>query len=288
MKINIIGAGRLGLSLARALLENNCAKPLTIYNRRLEPALEAIRTWGPGNAVETLADLPLADITLITAPDDAIARIAAQLAQSHLASPGQMVAHCSGVLGSEVLSPLRESGGLIASIHPLRAFRAGNVPFNAFQGCDCVVEGDAQVAQALTTLFTRIGAHVMPIQASKKAVYHAAAVMASNYLITLAGCANTLFHEAGLSDALAQNITNNLMQNSLTNLKETRQASLALTGPLARGDIQTITKHLNAIPSESIRTLYRAAGLATLPLTRLDDHVLHALKKQLKDTASDA
>jgi predicted short-subunit dehydrogenase-like oxidoreductase (DUF2520 family) len=288
MKINIIGAGRLGLSLARALIENLCAESLTICNRHFEHALKAVNTLGTGTAVETIADLPRADITFITAPDDAIAGIASQLATSHRTAPGQIIAHCSGVLNSEVLSPLRDSGCVLASIHPLRAFRANHVPFNAFQHCDCVVEGDTPAVVALTTLFTNMGSHIIPIMASKKATYHAAAVMASNYVVTLASCAFDLFHEAGLTDEQAQKITTRLMQSSLANLQSTTHASLALTGPLVRGDINTISMHLNAIQSEPINALYRAAGLATLPLTDLNNPILAALKKQLKGESSEA
>ena len=278
MKINIIGAGRLGQQLARALLDTNSAQSLTLCNRHINSARAAIKTLGAGHAVAALSALPFADITFITTPDDTIAGIAAQLA----ISPGHIVAHCSGVLSTDVLMPLAESGALVASIHPLRAFRAHHVQEKAFQDCDCVIEGSPEAVLALTTLFTQMGAHVIPITASKKATYHAAAVMASNYLVTLAGCAITLFHEAGLSEAQAQKMTEDLMQSSLTNIRDATHINQALTGPLARGDINTITVHLESIQSESISALYRAAALATLPLTNLEDSVLETLKKRLK------
>lgn len=277
MKINIIGAGRLGQHLARAVLDHNIAAPLTLCNRNLHTARAAIQMLGSGFAVSGLSDLPFANITFITTPDDAIAGIAAQLT----VSPGQIVAHCSGVLNADVLSPLREQGALIASIHPLRAFRAHHIQDNAFQDCDCVIEGDTEAVRTLTTLFIQMGAHVLPISASKKATYHAAAVMASNYLVTLAGCAITLFHEAGLSEAQAQNITENLMQSSLNNIRHVTDIKQALTGPLARGDINTVSMHLDALQSDSIKAFYRTAALTTLPLTDLDDAILHALKKRL-------
>ncbi|HBI21521.1 MAG TPA: DUF2520 domain-containing protein [Legionella sp.] len=204
------------------------------------------------------------------------------MTHNHSLLPGHVIAHCSGVLGSEILAPLREQGGLVASIHPLRAFRAHHVQINAFKDCDCVVEGDPDAVLTLTTLFTQMGAHVIPISASKKATYHAAAVMASNYMVTLASCAIALFHEAGLSEAQAQNITKDLMQSSLTHIREAAHINQALTGPLSRGDLNTVTLHLEAIQSESVNALYRAAGLATLPLTSLDESMRIALKNRFK------
>ena len=282
MKINIIGAGRLGQHLAASLLELRRAQPLTIYSRSLNSALHAIKTLGAGHAVESVSALPCADITFITAPDDAIEGIVTQLTHNHCILPGQIIAHCSGVLAAEILAPLRERGGLVASLHPLRAFRAHHVHVNAFKDCDCVVEGDPDAVLTLTTLFTEMGAHVIPILASKKATYHAAAVMASNYMVTLASCAMALFHEAGLSEAQAQNITKDLMHSSLTHIRDATHIKHALTGPLARGDIQTVTLHLDAIQSESVNALYRTAGLATLPLTNMDEAIRTALKNKLQ------
>ena len=154
---------------------------------------------------------------------------------------------------------------------------------NAFQDCDCVVEGDDDAVQWLTTCFTQMGAQVVPMHATKKSVYHAAAVMASNYVVTLAGCAVGLLVDAGLTEQQAQPMVLRMMSSSLDNLQQTTHASQALTGPLARGDLNTIINHLQAIKSPCISALYRAAGLATLPLTGLDEARLTVLSAQLSD-----
>ena len=278
MRFNIIGAGRLGKNLALSLLSRGGCELVAICNRRLNSAATAVADLGSGVAVEALSLLPAVDVTFITAPDDRIADIAAELAIS-----GSIVVHCSGALSSGVLAPLQQHDCLIASIHPLRAFRENNLQANALQDCDCVVEGDPHAVELLTTLFTEMGARVMPISAMKKSTYHAAAVMASNYLVTLAACAVELLMDAGLSEVQAKGMTQQLMQSSLTNLQDTPHVAEALTGPLARGDLNTINQHLQAIKTPHIGALYRTAGLATLPLTNLNGDVLHALRKRLNE-----
>jgi len=278
LRFNIIGAGRLGKNLALSLMSRGGCELVAVCNRRLNRAVAAVSELGSGIAVETLAALPAVDFTFITTPDDRIAGIAAELVIS-----SGIVVHCSGVLGSDVLVPLKKYGCLIASIHPLRAFRKNNLQANALQDCDCVVEGDLRAVELLTTLFTRMGARVMPINPVKKNTYHAAAVMASNYIVTLAGCAVELLMDAGLSEIQAKGMTQRLMQSSLTNLQDTTHVAEALTGPLVRGDLNTIHQHLHAITTPHIDALYRAAALATLPLINLDEDSLQALRKRLHE-----
>lgn len=277
MKFNIIGAGRLGKNLALSLVSGHAHQLVAICNQTLESAVIALTELGSGIAVKTLAELPAVDLTFITTPDDTINTLVAAWKK-----PSGIIVHCSGALSSDILAPFKNKGCSVASIHPLRAFRK-KLHVDAFKDCYCVVEGDNEATTLLTDLFKGMGAHVIPISAVKKNTYHAAAVMASNYLVTLAGSAATLFMDAGLSDSQARDMTQNLMQSSLANIQHTTRLADALTGPLARGDIETINTHLHAIEEPHIEALYRAAALATLPLTDLDVDALHALRKRLNE-----
>ncbi len=278
MRFNIIGAGRLGKNLALSLMSLRDNQLVAVCNHGFDSAVKAVIEIGSGTAITTLADLPVVDLTFITTPDDSIATVVTKWA-----NPSGIVVHCSGALGSDVLTPLKEKGCLVASIHPLRAFRNNQLQADAFQSCDCVVEGDEEAVRLLTTLFTNRGARVTPITASKKSTYHAAAVMASNYVVTLAGCAMELFIEAGLPALQAKGMTERMMQSSLTNIQNTDHTTDALTGPLARGDVNTISQHLHAIKTPHIAALYKAAGLATLPLTHLDSGTSSALRTLLNE-----
>lgn len=281
MRFNVIGAGRLGKNLALSLIHYAHAELIAITNHHLASAHKAVATIAAGHAVAIVTELPAVDLTLITSPDDTIATVAKALAHNPNLLTGSIVAHCSGVLNCDSLKPLHDKGCLIASIHPLKAFPADYLDVNALHDCHCVIEGDDAAVSVLTSLFTLMGAKIIPISSLKKSTYHAAAVMASNYVVTLADCAIGLLIEAGLSDAQAKTVTLGLMQNSINNMGDTSRVANALTGPLVRGDVNTIDAHLQAIHAPSINALYRAAGLATLPLTQLDGEVLKALQQQL-------
>ena len=135
----------------------------------------------------------------------------------------------------------------------------------------------------LNKYFTEMGAHIIPIAASNKVAYHAAAVIASNYLVTLAHCSTTLLETIGFDEKTARTLIYQLMQSSMNNLHQTDSPAQALTGPLARGDTRTIQQHLEAIHTPEIQALYRAAGLATLPMIKQANHVLLELSEKLSD-----
>jgi predicted short-subunit dehydrogenase-like oxidoreductase (DUF2520 family) len=177
--------------------------------------------------------------------------------------------------------PLKEQGCFIASFHPLKAFAKGYLNTEAFDKVECVVEGDEQVCTWVKNSFTTLGANILTIKPEAKAGYHAAACMASNYLITLASCSEQLLLKAGFTAEAARIIIEKLMQSSLDNLKLISSISEALTGPLMRGDTETLSLHLDAIDDPLLNNFYRAAGLATLPLTQLPEETKQFIAHQL-------
>lgn len=282
MQFNIIGAGRLGKNLASSMIAHGHHQLMAVCNSNLPSAIETIASLGQGQAVAQISLLPAVALTFITTPDDAIADVVALLVNNAFIAPGSIVAHCSGALSSDLLQPLRAIGCKLASIHPLKAFRVNDIRNDSFCGCPCVIEGDIEAVKVLTTVFMQMEARVIPIDVARKNVYHAAAVMASNYIVTLANCARELLSEAGLTSQQAQQITHYLMTSSLTNLQHTENANQALTGPLSRGDLKTISQHLQAVTDPCINALYRSAALATIPLTNLKPTVEERLIELLK------
>lgn len=282
MHINLIGPGRLGKALIASLLQTGKHKLLAVYHPDISHAEEAINLFGQGTPINDLNLLPKADITCITCPDDKIPALVKKLTEVTVIRPGSIIMHASGILNSTILEPLKQQGASIASVHPLKAFRKTNTPnTTAFQNILCAIEGDDAAITILTPLWESMGAQIFSLNSEKKSTYHAAAVMASNYLVTLASEASNLFKKSGVSQKNAHDICLQLMQTSLDNLKHTDSPEQALTGPLSRGDIHTIQQHLDAISSEQTKTLYCAAGLATLPLTDLKRVKQKALEKVL-------
>ncbi len=286
MHFNIIGAGRLGTSLSSALINRMQWQLTAICNQHLDTAQHQARLLHSGQAVASIDALPHAPVTFITTSDDGLAAVAEALAANPFLKPGDRVVHCSGVYSSAILHPLKSRGCLVASLHPLKAFPSRIPNAEAFAHCDCVVEGDDLVVTFLAKLFGQLGAKVISLSAEKKQLYHAAATMASNYLVTLASSATSLLIDAGIEASQAKLMCERLMENSLHNIKGSARAEQALTGPLMRGDMNTLLLHLNAIKSPHIEGLYRAAGLATLPLTNHSDDHLAALNALLTESIS--
>ncbi|MDF1683844.1 MAG: DUF2520 domain-containing protein [Legionellaceae bacterium] len=282
MYINLIGPGRLGKALAASLLSTGEHELLSVYHPQITSAQDAIRTLGHGTAINNLKLLPKSDITLIICPDDKMPGLIKELAEAMIIQPNSIVMHASGILSSDILMPLKQQGASIASLHPLKAFREASTPdTTAFQDVHCSIEGDDKAIKILTPLWQSMGAHIFRLNSEKKTTYHAAAVMASNYLVTLAAEANKLFETSGVPSENAREICIQLMQTSLDNLKQAKTPKQALTGPLVRGDLQTIQKHLDAIKLEQTKRLYCAAGLATLPLTDPNKQDQKKLKSML-------
>ena len=282
MRSNLIGAGKLGKNIAHSLVTKNLITLQSICNRSLESAKKACQEIGAGNYVAHFEQLPKADLIWICSSDDSIQLIVEQLLNYALIKKDSIVIHCSGALSSDILSPLKSQGCHIASLHPVKAFKSEPLVANAFDQVVCTIEGDEVACTWLQQTFPELGAELIKINSEGKAGYHAAASIASNYLITLAACSEELLLKAGIKKDQARTIICKLMQGTINNLQESDLIANALTGPLMRGDSNTIALHLQAIESPTTLALYKTAGIATLPLTHhLEQKTRLALEKLL-------
>ena len=279
MNFNIIGAGRLGKNIALALSTADIAKLLSICNQSLASASQSCSLLHAGDPVNSIAALPAADVIWITSNDDSIQSIVDQLLQNTQLKLGCFVIHCSGVLDSSILSALKTRGCFVASFHPLKAFATGYLDAKAFNKVYCVIEGDAQPCTWLQAAFTSLGAEMVTINPQAKACYHAAACMALNYFVTLTACTEELLRASGIAADEAQNMVLNLMKDNVAHLEQAQSTAKALTGPIMRGDIQTLGLHLQAIDNPEVLEFYKAAGLATLPLTELSAEKKQAIEQ---------
>ncbi|MCW5588650.1 MAG: DUF2520 domain-containing protein [Legionellales bacterium] len=265
----IIGAGRLGKTLGRLIVSKKLGTLLGIHNQTLESANRAIEFIGEGQAYQSISTLPSCNIIFITTNDDAIEACVTQLASSKQLAPNTIVLHCSGSLSSTILTPLKTQSVFIASAHPIRSVADPQRSMLNYEGTFCALEGDEQALMRLTDLFTAFGSIPFRISAATKHLYHAGTVFASNYLVTLFNTSLTCLVNAGIESSVAQRIVLNLMQGTLQNLAAAKHPHEALTGPLMRGDIETIKAHLAAL-SPSLKHFYQALGLITLEMTALN------------------
>jgi predicted short-subunit dehydrogenase-like oxidoreductase (DUF2520 family) len=243
--VAIIGAGALGSVLARGLAD--VGYPIrAVFSHTEATARRLADQVAAPLAGSDLAKLP-PDIPLVfcCVPDDAIAAVARRLAAVQSAWGGRIVAHTSGALTASILAPLKEQGASVLSFHPLQTFQAESGP-EVFQDIYVGVEGDADAVDLGRRLARDLGARPVTLTAEAKMRYHLAAAMASNYTVTLMALVNEVLTSAGLSRQKGMALVRPLVEGTWRNLQRHLPED-ALTGPIARGDSQTVQGHLDAL-----------------------------------------
>lgn len=238
----VIGAGRAGLGVLLAL--RHAGWPTELYSR--SPGACPLPS-APCHEFKDLTGPPGPRILLLAVPDQAIAAVVSQLADSGLARPTDIVGHLSGALTSSVLDlPDRPFAGRF-SAHPLHAFAPAAAPVPMPAGTAVMVEGDAMGQALAMRLFASAKAAVSPIDPERKPLCHAAAVIAGNLPAALLLAAARGLDEAGVPDptGVAIRLADSMLRNWAT-LPHPR----ALTGPVARGDADTLRTNLAALSDQ--------------------------------------
>ena len=265
--VAIIGCGTVGTAVGR-LLARAGYRISGVTTTRLETAESAAKIIG----AEQFSDSPWeisrqAQIVFITTPDDAIQSTCQVIAKHKGFERSAVVIHCSGALSSEILSSARDCGAVAATLHPLQSFASVDQAETLVPGSFCAVEGDETALPIVRRLVKDLGGVLMEITPEGKTLYHAAAVTASNYLVTLMHLALELDRAAGMSPDISFKALLPLIKGTLSNIgaKGIREA---LTGPIARGDVDTVAAHLKAIEERvpELLTVYKTLGLYTVGL----------------------
>ncbi|MGB9004194.1 MAG: Rossmann-like and DUF2520 domain-containing protein [Candidatus Aminicenantales bacterium] len=267
MRTAIIGGGRLGTTLGRALSRGKYAvRAVSDLNLRL--ASQSRRLIGTGRAMaDNVQAAREADILFLCLPDDILEKEAASLARSAVDWKGKTIFHCSGLLGSVILRPLRQRGASIASFHPGQSFPRKGMPPSAFRGIFISLEGDPEACRLGRKIALRLGAGPVAIRAADKPLTHAACSMASNHSVVLFHLAAGLLKKTGLTGRQAEQFLWPLVEGTLHHVKKFG-AEQALTGPVARGDAKTVARHLQALrPYPACRKVYRVLSREALPMS---------------------
>lgn len=292
--ISIIGAGRVGQAFAIAL--SSCGYPISALVFRDRRKVEAFSEWETSLPPVTALlasdelrayELPDSDLTFLTTPDDVIEETAQKLSKSWGGNRSGTVLHTSGALSSEALSPLRAQGFETGSIHPLVSISEPLAGAAALRGAFYCLEGTGEATSLAQRIVEDLAGTSFTIKPEDKALYHAAAVMAAPHLITLFDIALELLSACGLSAEQAQKVFMPLLESVANNLK-TQTPGQSLTGTFARGDIDTVRKHLKALTDANVPQaleVYELLGLHALQLAeknRLDPERAEAIRKLLK------
>ncbi|MCK7595711.1 F420-dependent NADP oxidoreductase [Microbulbifer sp. CAU 1566] len=302
--LNVIGAGRLGRTLASLWQQRHVFQIGAIFNRSPDSSADACAFIGAGNAAASIETMPPADLWLIAVADDQIESVATQLATRLAAfqsngtdnEPGQtsspLVFHCSGALPASALSAC--TGANLASAHPVHSFADPQRSLTDLPGATVALEGAPTAVDTLATAFAALDCHCIRLSPEQKVLYHTGSVMACNYLTVLMDLSLRTFAAAGIDDATAKQLLAPIvLQTAQNNFALGPQN--ALTGPLVRGDIRTVTRQLDALeelaahlPEDAphLARVYRTLGEAALPLAT-NAGLSTALSLQLKTLFSE-
>lgn len=257
-RVAVVGPGRVGLSLARALVARG--DTVAVLGRQAQALPEPLAPASP----HWESILGASDLIVIAVPDDAIGAVALRLARSNAMGDRHAVLHTSGLHDRSSLVALDASGAALGSWHPLQTFTVATGDPDRLAGAPAIVEGDARALAAAHALSQQLGmTPVVELTADRKASYHAAAVFASNYVVVLADIAERLARDA--DDDWPDGLFQPLMRQTVANLAAGPAA--ALTGPVRRGDAGTVERHLQALEGQE-RILYLVLAREALRIAR--------------------
>lgn len=257
----IVGPGRAGLAVGYALAQSDAVDRLTVCGRRPEPPAHPLFVQGLARYVFGLPE-PDADTQAIflAVPDGAVPEMAHAVAARGPSQGNGAAFHLSGALSTEVLAPLHAAGYAVGSFHPLQALAHPVTGAERLPGSWIAVTGEPQAVAVGRRLAAAMGCSVLTVAESRRPLYHAAAVMASNFLPPLLDAATRMLERAGLAPEEAFAALLPLVRGTLDNIEE-RGLAPAITGPIPRGDTETVGLHLRAMDPED-RRLYAFLGLA--------------------------
>jgi predicted short-subunit dehydrogenase-like oxidoreductase (DUF2520 family) len=280
-EISIIGAGSLGATLAKALIEKGWPVK-SVFNRTQQKATilaEKLKISISENFPSSLTSL--GKLVFITVSDDAISDIAHRLSELSDSFKGYTIVHCSGNESAKLLHHLKQKGAAVASFHPLQTFTPES-DTEDFNGIYFSMQGDPKVFTVLAEIAKHLGANTFKVNESQKSHLHAAAVFASNYVTTLLDASVEVGSISGLPPEQVKNALLPLVETTLNNVSK-QSFEQALSGPIRRGDVTTVKKHIALLSEDSeLQNLYCLLGLQTLKLAKHADQLEKEAARKLR------
>ncbi len=279
LKIGFIGAGTVGTALAISLSQKG-NRVIAVSSRTLSSAqrlAQLISNCQVYPAAQGVADA--AELVFITTPDDVIAKVASEIKWHK----EQDVLHCSGAHSIDILEPAKRLGANVGSFHPLQTFAGVNEAIKNLPGSTFALEAEEPLLSRLKELASILNGKWVELKPGDKVLYHASAVFVSNYLVTLVKLALDLWQGFGVPGEEATKALLPLLKGTVNNIESIGLPN-CLTGPIARGDLGTISKHLNALKSKnpSLFTTYQDLGLQTISIALAKGKIDTARAEELK------
>jgi len=261
--IGFIGAGRLGTALARQFFNQQYAIS-TIIDIDVDKAQRCQKKYGGRVGSEDVRNIdPETTILFITVPDEDIEQVGFSLSKYNILKPGMIVTHTSGLLSSDSLRSLRDHNIRTCSFHPCYSFPENHE--GSLKDVFFALEGDREGCNRLEKLIRAIGGKPFFLSKEEKALYHAGCTMASNYLVALLDMVQFVMDRILTGDNIEKVLP--LIKGTIENIEQ-RGVQNALTGPILRGDITTIEKHIKSLEACNANLIspYIILGKATLKM----------------------
>ena len=271
-RVVVLGAGKVGSAVAGLLAEAGMEV--------------AAMTRHDGDNAAAAAQ---GEIVLVTVNDDAIAGVVARVAAAGGFRAGQLVAHMSGALPLAVLAPAADAGADVGCLHPLQSFATAQDATWLLPGSVFGITPGPGARASIEALVAVLGGEAVVVADADRPLYHAAAVMASNYLVAVEDAAVQLLVRAGFAEDAAQRALRPLMAGTADNVGRLGTTD-ALTGPIVRGDVETVRGHIEALRrlSGDELQLYRALGLRTLEIAERRGTLAARTAAELRELLSEA
>ena len=266
LKVGLIGAGTLGKSLALGLSEAGWR--VAVLTSRTLASARTLARMIPGCDSSPLPQevVDRCDLVFLTVPDDAISSVASSLSWP----PGRWVAHCSGAGSLDLLKPAADMGAECGSLHPFQTFAGADTSQNVlerFKDVTFAVEGQGRLLKTLETMAADLGGRTLRLSPADRGLYHASAVMSCGYLVALLKAAAGTWRLMGGTEEQALQAILPLAKATLHNVGSLGPQRAA-TGPVVRGDVDTLRRHLQAFKAQApeLLPLYVALTKASIPL----------------------
>lgn len=258
MRLGIIGAGRVGASFVSAFPQE-ISGIVCSTKEHTQAAAQRLQVKGYPDSAALAA---VSDIVLLTVQDDALVDVSDQLAAGLAGTQERQICffHCSGAQDLSPLQPLKKLGFSVGSIHPLQSFAAPAA--ENLRGIYMAVDGDEKAQKVAVSLVRSLDSIPFTVPETERMLYHAAACFCSNYVVTAAAIAQQLMSRWTETEEDAAKALWPLFAGTAANLQHSILFRTALTGPVARGDLGTIKKHVSCLP-QKLLPVYAALGTAT-------------------------
>lgn len=279
--VAIIGAGKVGTATGH-LLRSRGYSVVAVADISEEAVLRALEYTG-GRACASAAEAAgLAETVFITTTDDVISAVCHDIAEQGVLGPGKRVVHMSGAGGLDLLEPALRTGASAATIHPLQSFVDVTAVIDSIPGSTFAITAQDDIRGWAVQVVTDLGGIPFFVEDADKPLYHAAACVASNYLVSLMHIVTSLYGLLGFPPGEATRAFWPLVRGTITNM-EAKGIDRALTGPIARGDVLTIKKHLAVLEARApeFLAIYRELGFVAADLARSMETISEEKKEEL-------